>query len=276
MLSIWVLENIRKHKSFYKELDTLLLLTSVNQWKKHHPTHKTRLYADVMTLDYLDSINALDLWGEKKILPENKLVDKNIFWASAKLQALKDINEPVIIMDNDFIVYRSFYSLIKDKVIVAHDENGYDYYPGPLDPYIKEVKHIINRPNYYSVNCCFQYFPEPKFLQKYSETSLLLMEEFTKLRVPNSNYLVFSEQLVLKHLLDQYKIEYETLIGDMYISKDRLFEPNKKGLISSKEQNAWFKHYWMEKPELRKDNEAKQQLYNALSKLNLKLENVYS
>ena len=276
MVTIWVLENIRKHNSFYKELDTLLLLTSVNQWKKYHPKHKTRLYADVMTLEFLDKLNALDLWDEKGFLPENKLVDKNIFWASSKLQALKQINEPVVLMDNDFIVYKSFESFLKDKVVVAHDENGIDYYPGPLDPYISRVKHIINRPNYRSVNCCFEYFPDPKFTYHYSETSLLLMEEFTKLKVPNSNYLVFSEQLLLKHLLDIFKVPYDVLIGDEFISKDRKWVSNREGLINSKEKDTWFKHYWMEKPELRKDKGAIKELYNALSKLDLNLNYVYS
>ena len=276
MVTIWVLENIRKHNSFYKELETLLLLTSVNQWKKYHPEHKTRLYADVRTLEFLDKLNALDLWDEKGFLPENKLVDKNIFWASSKLQALKQINEPVVLMDNDFIVYKSFESFLKDKVIVAHDENGIDYYPGPLDPYISRVKHIINRPNYRSVNCCFEYFPDPKFTYHYSETSLLLMEEFTKLKVPNSNYLVFSEQLLLKHLLDIFKVPYDVLIGDEFISKDRKWVSNREGLINSKEKDTWFKHYWMEKPELRKDKGAIKELYNALSKLDLNLNYVYS
>ena len=43
---IWVLENIKKHSSFYTELKVSLLLASAIQWKKHNPNTKTFLYCD--------------------------------------------------------------------------------------------------------------------------------------------------------------------------------------------------------------------------------------
>ena len=59
---IWVLENIKKHSSFYTELKVSLLLASVIQWKKHNPNTKTFLYCDKLTYEFLSNINGLTLW----------------------------------------------------------------------------------------------------------------------------------------------------------------------------------------------------------------------
>ena len=46
MNTYWVYENIKEQSSFYNKLDTLLLLASVYQWKKHHPNFTTNLTVD--------------------------------------------------------------------------------------------------------------------------------------------------------------------------------------------------------------------------------------
>ena len=158
-------------------------------------------------------------------------------------------------MDNDFVVYKSFEPFLKDKVIVAHDENGEDYYPNALDPYVRGTKHLLNRPNHKSVNCSFLYFPNPKFSEAYAKTSVQLMKELTKLKAPNSNYLVYAEQLLLKHLLDMHKIEYDTLVNEVWQCKERFFIETDKGLIDRKEQRLYFRHYWMDKPKIKKDKD---------------------
>lgn len=287
MLTCWTLDNIRKHQSFYKEFDLLMLFASVTLWKKHHPDYKCVLYADPMTEGVIKDLQADHLWDEIRTLGENKAIDKNIFWASSKLQALRFIDEPVILMDHDFLAYKPLGNLLGDKITVAHDENGIGYYPGPLDPYIRGVKHLINRPNHRSVNCCFVYFPDYKFTQYYAQQSLSLMEEFTKLRVPNSNYLVFAEQLLLKHLFDIHNIEYDTLLSEIWHCNEGYFyESKKEGLIPKGEEDLHYRHYWMTKPVILASdegyiyNEEIQQLKNILAKdkkVNIeKLQNVYS
>ena len=37
------------------------------------------------------------------------------------------------------------------------------------------------------------------------------MEEFTKAKAPNSQYLIFAEQLVLRHMIDRDKIKLRSL-----------------------------------------------------------------
>lgn len=252
MLTCWSLDNIRKHKSFYKEFDLLMLFASVRLWKKNHPEDTCVLYADSMTKGVIKDLSADYLWDEIRLLGDNKFIDKNIFWASSKLQALRYIEEPVTILDTDFLAYKPLNNLLKGNITVAHDENGIGYYPGPLDPYIRQVRHLVNRPNHRSVNCCFVHIPDPTFTQYYAKNSLLLMEEFTKLRVPSSNYLVFAEQLYLKHLFDIHNIQYDTLLSQTWHCNDGYFYDNKKeGLLPEGEEHLYYRHYWMEKPMIR-------------------------
>ena len=255
MKTLWVLENIKEDRSFYYRFDLSMMFASVIQWKKHHPTHTCELHADTLTQDVFKELGTLKLWDSVKTVGKNSAIDKSTFWASAKLQALRHITEPVIIIDNDFVVYESFDKFIKVKPIVCHDEDGKDYYIGPLDPYVKKVKHIINRPQLKAVNCSFLYLPHHKFTQHYAELSLQLMEEFTKLKVPNSKYLIYAEQLLLKHLFTLHNIEYETLLDTVYDCVRNVYTTKIEGHIKVEHQNKYFRHYWMDKPKIRESRD---------------------
>jgi len=232
-----------------------MMFASVIQWKKHHPSHICELHADTMTQSVFKELRVLKLWDSIKTVGNNKAIDKSTFWASSKLQALRHTTEPVIIVDNDFVVYKSLDEFIKVKPIVCHDEDGKDYYIGPLDPYIKQVKHLINRPQLKAVNCSFLYLPHHQFTQHYAQLSLQLMEEFTKLKVPNSKYLIYAEQLLLKHLFTLHNIEYETLLDTVYDCVRNKYVTKKQGHIKVDEQNRYFRHYWMDKPKIRESRD---------------------
>lgn len=254
MRTIWVLENIRGDKTFYNKFDFLMMFASVIQWKKHHPSHNCVLYADKMTHEIITNLGGSALWDEKQVLRKNAGVDLNVFWAASKLQALRLSNEPTIIMDNDFIVYRSFDEYIKkNKVIVSHIEDGKNYYITPTDHFVKQVKHLLNRYKQEAVNCSFLYFPDPKFMQHYAKTSMELMQELSRLKAPNSKYLILAEQLLLKHLMDLNEVPYIPLLDKVYNCLSNKYTRKIKGLIKTEKQNLFFRHYWMEKPKIKEN-----------------------
>ena len=232
-----------------------MMFTSVIQWKKYHPTFTTELHIDKLTYTVFNKLGVLDLWDNIEILAENKFINKNVFWASSKLQVLRNVNEPVVIMDNDFVVYKSFEKFLKDNVVVAHDENGQGYYLGPMDPIVKQVRNIISRPKLDAINCSFLYFPDYKFTQSYSSTSLDLMSEFTRLKAPNSKYLIYAEQLLLKHLLDLHEIQYKTLIDTVYICDESKWNGKSNGLIKFEDAYKYYRHYWKEKTLIRENKD---------------------
>ena len=252
---IWVLENIKRDNSFYKQFNTALLFNSVIQWRKHNKNTNTVLLCDELTYEFLTKLNALNLWHEVKKMPWIKDIDKDVFWASAKVQGISGIEAPSVILDNDFIVYSNFEKYLGDKIIVGHDEDGKNYYPNAMDEYVRQTREYLNRPNHKSINCCFLYFPNPKFGKNYGLTSLELMKKLTEIKAPNSKYLVYAEQLLLKHLLDLHKQEYIPLIGDIWHCSDRKWEKREEGIIKDKHPQLLFRHYWMEKNKILSNEE---------------------
>ena len=278
MNTYWVYENIKEQSSFYNKLDTLLLLASVYQWKKHHPNFTTNLTVDKLTYEYLHNINATYLWDKVEILPKNNFINKSIFWASSKLEKLRYVDGPAIIMDHDFIVYKSFEKYLKDKPFFCHEENGDQYYDTAWNPFIQKISHIVNRPKPHAINCCFCYFPNNEFTNNYARTSLELMQIFSEMKVPNSRFLVFAEQLLLKHMLDYHNIEYDTLLNEKWNAKGKYYEQNDKGHMSYMDSNTTYRHYWMDKPLIRENKEGFSFdgeitiLYNILSKTEVDLD----
>ena len=204
-----------------------------------------------MSYDLLQDLKAIQLWDEVNILPKNKFIDKSVFWSSSKIEVLSRVNEPVIIVDNDFIVYKSLDKFIGNEIVGAHDEDGYDYYPNNSDLYIKQVKHIINRPNLKAINVSFLYLPDPKFTNYYAKTSLELMEFFTKIKAPNSKYLIYAEQLLLVHLIITNNVSYNTLMKDKWLCSESYYIPGDKGYLTKEQSNMHFRHYWMDKPKIK-------------------------
>lgn len=255
MNTYWVYENITKQSSFYNKLDVLLLLCSSVLWKKHHPTFTTFLFCDELTLELLIKLNATELWDNIKLIEENTKINKQIFWAASKVEQLKHIQEPTILLDHDLLVFRSLEEYIKETPLFAHDENGEMYYPTSHDKIIAQTEDIISRPKPLAVNCSFVYFPSPSFANLYANTSIKLMERFTELEAPNSKYLIYAEQLTLKSLLDRESIEYNTLINEKWHCKELKFEPNNKGIFSFEESQRYFRHYWLDKSKIKKSTE---------------------
>lgn len=255
MKTIWVLENIRGDRTFYEKFDLQMMFASVIQWKKHHPTFECSLYGDKMTLEVINQLGGKHLWDNQTVLKVNKSINKNVFWASSKLQVLREIQEPCIIMDNDFLVYTSFKKFLKNKVVVSHIEDGLNYYIMPTDHFAKKIKHLINRYKQTAVNCSFLYFPDHKFMNYYAMISLDIMAELTRIKAPNSKYLILAEQLLLKHLLDLNEVTHIPLVDREYVCVKDEFGKRIKGLVKHEKQHLYFRHYWMQKDKIRKNKD---------------------
>ena len=142
MKIIWVLENIRKRKDFYSRLHTLLLLCSVKLWKKFYPDDYCVMYCDKITKELLVDLKVECFWNEIILLEDDSSIDKRTFWAASKLQVLSLQKEPVIILDNDLLVYFPIKQFLdKDKIYFHHFENGKGYYPGTLDKFVQQLSY---------------------------------------------------------------------------------------------------------------------------------------
>jgi hypothetical protein len=241
---IWVLENIEKNENFYSQLNILMLLASVTLWKRNHREDECIFYGDDITIDFLNKLKVLDLWDTIKPIPNPRKIDKGVFWASSKLQVLASIEDPVIIMDNDTHVYKPIKHLLDPNFIyVCNYEVGKGYYPMSADKYVRKLSYKT-RWKSESVNVSFLQLPDPDFTRRYAQLSLQLMEEFTEMKVPNPQYLIFAEQLLLRHLLDKENIPYRSILSTDWDCKEWTWgNDHDQGLWTVKKSEEFFKHY---------------------------------
>lgn len=281
MRVIWVFENIREDEQFYNKLDILLLLASVRLWKRNHPVDTCVLYGDKTTLDLLKELNVTYLWDEIIPYVHTRKINREVFWACSKVSVLAEQNEPCIIMDHDTLVFKPIDQFIQDEVLVANLETGKGYYPTNTDKYIKQLTY---RKRWYteSLNVSFLYFPDPTLIKEYTSISLKMMEEFTEMNVPNSQYLIFAEQLLLRDILDTNNIPYKSIIANQWDCVGWKWEEEtiENGLLKHPEAELTFKHYGPEKSYIRAnktklgyDGECKM-LFNCINIRTLDLSNI--
>lgn len=244
MKVIWVLENVQNDEKVFGKLNTVLLIASVKLWKKNHPETTCVLYCDTLTSNYLDRLGIKYLWDSIECIKRKKQLNRSVFWAASKLEVLSEQTEPVILMDNDTLIYKPILHLLEpDTHYVCNFEQGQGYYPTGLDPLVSQLTYKA-RWKMESVNVSFLHLPDPEFTRMYANLSLDIMEEFTKLNAPHSQYLIFAEQLLLSHLLEKENKKVKSIISTYWnCQKWEWDENHSNGLWPIHESQTYFKHY---------------------------------
>lgn len=243
MTTLWVLENINQDRAYYSKFNILCLFSSAVLYKKYHPEHITKFYCDPMTYKFVEDLGAINLWDEVVEFKFNLPINKQVFWASSKLHILSQIKEPVVIIDNDSLVYTNLDSVLTDQVVVSNLEDGKGYYPLGYDPHVRKLSYKA-RWQADAVNVSFLYLPDPMFTKKYADLSIQIMKEFTELGAPDSRFLIFAEQLLLKHLIDKDNIPFKSLIATSWDCQAWQWGKNHdKGIWPFPESNKYYYHY---------------------------------
>jgi hypothetical protein len=208
-----------------------------------------------MTRDLLHELNVHHFWDEISLYSPQRKIDTKVFWAASKLEILAKQTEPVIIMDNDTLVFKPIKEYLDlSKVYVCNFEVGKGYYPTAIDPFVQKLSYKA-RWKTESVNVSFLNLPDPEFTMMYANMSLKFMEEFTEMRVPHSQYLIFAEQLLLRHLLDKYKVDYLPVISTPWDCDKWQWESKPgEGIISIEDSWDTFRHYGPLKAWYKKDD----------------------
>jgi len=232
-----------------------------------------------MTYNLLLNLQVECLWDEIELFESSRNINKKVFWASSKLEVLSKQDEPVIIVDNDTHIFCKIKDYLDPQKVYIHNyEVGKGYYPGVLDPYVQKLAKK-RRWKTESVNVSFLQLPDPAFTKKYAEASLEMMEEFTLMDVPHSQYLIFSEQLLLKHMLEEEQIDYQSIISTYWNCTEWEWgEDHDRGIWKIYDSGKYIKHYgplkgWIlqSKADLNYDDEVKH-LLNCINIPNLNLD----
>ncbi len=240
-----------------------MLLSSVINWKRWNNT-ETWLYVDQLTWNHLHKLNLLSYWDrvDVTILEQSTTINKVSFWSSSKLRVLLQQDEPVIMVDYDFITFTNLSELDHGvNFLYSHDEDGDFAYPGAADRYIKSCKWSL--PDYLkwsinndAINVSYLCFNDIEFQKEYAEHSLNAMAELSDLGAPKGNYVCFAEQKILKQLALEKRVEHRPLIKNQFHAVKGVWHEDKfieNGLWNKNEIWNKFIHYGQEKHSILKD-----------------------
>ncbi|MBC8399344.1 MAG: hypothetical protein H8E16_19910 [Flavobacteriales bacterium] len=263
---IWVLENVKRDKFFYGKLQLTLLVASISLWRKYHPDHYTVFYCDNLTYDTLNKLQILHLWHDVRKLEYPDDINREIFWSGCKTKIISETTKPILVIDHDFLIRKNIDKYLNTNVLYSYDEIANNWYPPKWDAYAKMVpfERIVDR----AANVSLFYLPDPKFSNKYGKQVLENHKVLSKIikKLPknkkheiSANYMILSEQLMLKQWLVKDKIPHETLsnlVWDCNKPIGQSLSENIKadqGIWNSKECSLYYKHYGVEEKHLKEN-----------------------
>lgn len=183
------------------------------------------------------------VWNDVRVCVADDLegIDPLMFWAGAKLLALRDTEAPVVMIDTDFIAWNN--PEFGGEIIAAHRENISDGIYPPLS-FFNTRQHLL--PDFSEdvlpLNTAFLYIPDNDFKEFYTSQAIAFMKSAVRCG-DHLKYMVFAEQRLAAMCAEYTETPVKTLLD-----KDVLFRPQSD-----------FTHLWGAKqamrdhPELRRD-----------------------
>ncbi|MCL2086667.1 MAG: hypothetical protein FWH05_03635 [Oscillospiraceae bacterium] len=202
------------HRFEVEEFELYTAILSALNWRKLNGD--IIMLTDDIAFEYYNKPSLKGIWSDIRPIISNDLegINPKMFWAAAKLLALREMPAPIVMMDTDFIVWEKLN--LKPVITAAHYEDiNPDIYP---DFSLFETNDYSINPNWSKsvlpLNTCFLYLPDEDFKQYYVNKSI----EFMKFAVECDDYLcrmVFAEQRLLSICADELKMPIEVLMDKL-------------------------------------------------------------
>ena len=275
METIWVLENVKRDKSFYNRLQVLLLVASVSLWRKYHPKHYTVFYGDNMSLEQIHNLQIENLWHETRHLSYPEKINREIFWSSPKTKIISETQIPILVIDHDFLIFRNIDEHLSDELIFTYNEYASNWYPPRNDVFNKRLSTPIKYVNNLAANVSLLYLPDPEFARRYGKQVLKNHEEFTAMNDSQitTNHMILSEQLMLKQWL--HDLPHNSLSKNLWDCHKLIYMDDEvsNGIWNKQESLLSYKHYGVEERRLNDGkgdyNETVEFLYRCINASNL-------
>ncbi len=207
-----------KTKPDVEDFDLYCTALSALQWRKNGGS--ITMCCDSAFAEYYERIGFTDVWDSVCVCVADDLegIDPLMFWAGAKLLALREVSAPVVMMDTDFIIWRN--PIFGNEIIAAHREDISDGIYPPLS-FFRTKGHIL--PNFSEdvlpLNTAFLYVPDDDFKEFYTSQAIAFMKSAVKCG-DFLKYMVFAEQRLAAMCAEFTDTPVKTLLD-----KDILFRP---------------------------------------------------
>lgn len=259
MEAVWVLENVKGDKAFYSKLELLILVASISLWRKHHPTHKTVLYCDEMTNNVLSKLGVINLWNEVRHLSYPEKINRKVFWSSCKTKVISNTKIPLVIVDHDFLIYTNIDEHLKDELVFTYNEKSNNWYPKENSKANRALSNPIEYVNDLAANVSLFYLPDPEFAREYGNQTLQNHIEISAMEIQDlsANYMILSEQLMLKQWLSKREIPHKSLCRNIWDCKSIKYTLDEvdNGIWGHREIEKYCKHYGLDKTRIKENQE---------------------
>jgi len=259
MEAIWVLENVKGDKSFYSKLEMLILIASICLWKKHHPNHHTVMYCDDMTRGILEKLGVDKVWDRIEHLSYPEKISREVFWSSCKSKIISETQIPIVVVDHDFLIFTNIDEHLKNDVIFTYNEKASTWYPKENNKANKSLTNPIEYVNDLAANVSLLYLPDPQFAREYAKQTLQNHIELSAMYIDDlsANYMILSEQLMLKQWLSKREIPHKALCKNVWDCNEVRYtlEETGEGIWNHKEISRYCKHYGVDKSRLKENQQ---------------------
>ncbi len=186
------------------DFDILTTILSALKWRELNGSIK--LYTDDTGAEYVRRLGLADLWDlgiDTTALAERNWqgINPKAFWAAGKLLALREESAPCVMIDTDFVVWRSLDELADQPgLAVIHREPLYDgvYLPAHQLKTARGYRFNASwRWDEWACNTSLVFFGDDGFRQYYVSEALRFMEGNSKEAKEAISQMVFAEQRVL-------------------------------------------------------------------------------
>ncbi len=213
---------VRNCNSDYSVDDFELLTTILSSllWKRYNGSIK--LYTDSVGYEFYDKMGLLNIWDDIDINTLDSIptsIDPEIFWAAAKIFAIKNENGPVVMMDTDLLVWKTLDELKRNKLVAFHRESlDIDCYI-PYECLKKRKDYQIDSQFDWSVmpcNTALTYFNDDYFKKIYTEAAIDFMTDNKEKPMEMVSQMVFAEQRLFSMCAKKLGIEINTFLPYEY------------------------------------------------------------
>lgn len=248
----------RGQEPYIHDFELLSTIMSALQWRKHNGP--IRLYTDSYGRRIYNEQNMSFIWDDgvnTDVLDGMRdQVDFSIFWAGAKLYALRDMQTPCMMLDTDMIVWRSLNGSINpslDQVVCVHKEYLSEVYPSVEKLKIAKGYRFSDHWKWSAepFNTALLYISEPKFKDIYTSKAIEFMVGNLERANDDISQMVFAEQRLLGICAENTGISVKTLVE-----------------LDQLHQQDLFTHIWGAKRALRQSSElAEEFCYDLVARL---------
>ena len=253
MNAVWSFEKIKDFSFVPAEID--VFVASVLLWKHTYPQFKTHFICDAATKKYFSKyLNLFDKVIEKKF---NTNINKQVFWAASKIEALKSVPAPCCHIDLDFYNWVNLEpcGIFDYDMVASFEEETKNYYLKKEDA-MRGIKLDVNITGK-AFNTSFMFFKNDTLKNSFCDTAISYMTQASRQDLSaifnrdKSLYMIFAEQQLFGEVAEKNNVRVKTLIKEKFLagSGGYINHANENGII----KESYAKHFLVHLGEFKKN-----------------------